>query len=61
MIVPKNRESSEAGYQPKTTPVEPDNIKGYQPKVKPAEEQLNPPSGGSNVVQPDSQEETDES
>ena len=41
---------AEAGYQP-----QPDRsgeaIKGYQPKQKPAEQQLHPPSGGTNVTQ----------
>lgn len=59
MIGPKDPKLTKLGYQPQKTSNKQDSIKGYQPKVKQTEDQLNPPSGGSNVVQQNSQTETD--
>jgi hypothetical protein len=46
----KATKNAEAGYQPQVDQ-QGQAIKGYQPDQKPANQELNPPSGGSNVTQ----------
>jgi hypothetical protein len=51
MPEPKENKQSDAGFQIQKIE-SPDEIKGFQPKIPISEDQLNPPSGGSNVEKP---------